>query len=205
MSSMGNLFMQRDWHLSSALANHWLYSNRELNFARVDCLIYPSVQKDKAGINFAFHPDFVREHMFISSVKKIQLDKFNMEGLNFSLKEIGAIHGDKINWHIARFTFKRVDLLDKDWKSIKAFSQREIYENQFGFDTEEPFHLPTKLISILKDKIQIDLELTFANKSINPKPYLIKFEQEVEIEGMKVYGVGCYIEYIFENKSNNYE
>lgn len=195
--SLGLLFKQEHWNLSSVMANHWLYSDRDSKIAHVDCLVYPSVQKDKAGINYAFHPDFVQKHMYISSLKKIQLDKFSMQGLNFSLKEIGVLNNQSVSWHQCHYTFKKVDLLNKELKSIKTFTQREVYENTFGFEGEEPFQLPDRLIPILNESIQKDLCSTLIDKSQNPKPYLIKFDQETEFEGMKAFGMGCYIEYLY--------
>lgn len=197
-SSLGGLFKQKNYHLSSVLANNWLYTNRESEIVRVDCLMYPSVQKDKTGINYAFHPEFVEKYMYISSLQKVELDNFRMEGLNFSLKEIGVINNQSVTWHEVHYTIKRVDLLNKELKSIKTFNQQEVYESTFGFEGEEPFRLPDKLIAILNESIQKDLTSTLLNKSQNPKPYLIKFDQETEFEGMKAYGMGCYIEYLYE-------
>lgn len=197
LQCLGKLFKQEHHFLSSVLANHWLYSDRDSEIAHVDCLIYPSVKKNKSAVNYAFHPEFVQKNMYISSLKKIQLDTFNMERLTFSQKEIGVIKNQSVSWHHSHFTIKKVDLLNKELKIIKTFTQREVYENTFGFEGEEPFQLPDRLIPLLNESIQKDLCSTLIDKSQNPKPYLIKFDQETEFEGMKANGMGCYIEYLY--------
>jgi len=199
MRSLGQIFKLDKYHLSSSLANYWLYSDRAEPIAHVDCLIYPSVRKDKSSVNFAFHPEFVEHQMYITSLTKIELTGILKHGANISLKEIGIISAQNVQWNKAHFTFKQVDLLDKDANSIHTFNQEEIYENTFGFDSEEQFRLPDKMISILGEKIQKDLISTLIQKSHNPKPYLIKFDQETEFEGMKAIALGCIIEYLYEN------
>ncbi len=195
--SLGLIFKQESYFISSALANDWMNTGRNDKFARVDCLLYPSVRKDKSGINYAFHPEFVKNNMYISSIRKMQLDGFRIEGLNFSLKQLGVIDGSSILWHNTSFTFKRVDFLDKDRKSVKIFNQEALYNSKFHIDDQEPFHLPDKLIPILQERIQIDMCSTLENRTANPKPYLVNFENELEFDGVKVCGMGCFIEYLY--------
>jgi len=199
--SLGLLFKQNHHYLSSVLAHHWLYFDRENDTAHVDCLVYPSVQKIKSAVNYAFHPEFVDKYMYIASVKKIRINEIAVKGASFFLEQLGKVSEKSMNWYTAHFRIPKVDLLNTQKQIVKSYSEEEVNGLTFHILVEE-VRLPERLKEVLQEKLQNDLCDTLLLSTPNPKIYPIQFPIELEYEQSKVKYMMYHIEFIYEQISN---
>jgi len=87
-------FMKEEppYSISSMLANEYLYEGK------VDLIMYPSAKTFQNYTNFAIHPNVVLKHLKCTKVVKLKVIKQGNEQVKFSLKSIGHIERDRINW-----------------------------------------------------------------------------------------------------------
>jgi hypothetical protein len=61
--------------ISSFVSHRHLYNTKPNGF-RSDIVIYPSIQSNKSSLNFAIHPNFVDERMFLKSIYELTVFDF---------------------------------------------------------------------------------------------------------------------------------
>lgn len=199
--ALGEIFKHDHYHLSSALANHWLSTHRDSPIVHVDCLMYPSVRKAKSAVNFAFHHEFVDKQMEIVSVQKIKINDFSEQGANYTLEQLGKVNGDSVQWHTATFRVPQVDLLSPEKQVVKSYNEEEVNENIFHI-YDEDVNLVEKIKVILQPKLQEDLCNTLLLQTPNPKSYPISLQHEHSFEGNLIKYLMCHVEYEYEPIKN---
>jgi hypothetical protein len=98
---MGDLFCKptdKYYHITSAYSHHILYENK--NIMDVPIILYPAVESEQNGINWAIHPDFVdSKSMKLEEVYEVALtSKNDLEiGINIFRKGIFDTN-NSISW-----------------------------------------------------------------------------------------------------------
>lgn len=97
LEELTNIFYNdSDYKISASIAHNFLYSTqRDLN---CDVFIYPSIQASGENVNFAVHPNFVINRLFIDKIYIIELGGFNpkTQSLNLRLHAIGKLSNNRL-------------------------------------------------------------------------------------------------------------
>jgi hypothetical protein len=99
LNKLASYFISDDYTISSFLAHNILYDGREKAPINSDALIYPSLQAGLNSINIAFHPDFVKNNIYLEKVEKIKFKNFEKSGSKINLIKTGIPdETQKIKW-----------------------------------------------------------------------------------------------------------
>lgn len=90
----------KDHAISSYIAHHYIHKDFSI---KSDVFIYPSIRSDRRTVNFAIHPNFSDENMYIKSlylveIKEIEEIKNTIERVRFKILEYGISRGFRILW-----------------------------------------------------------------------------------------------------------
>ena len=104
-----------DYKISASIAHNLLYSTRrEIN---CDVFIYPSIQASGENVNFAVHPNFVINRLFIDKIYIIELGGFNprSKSLNLRLHAIGKLNNNRL------ILWQNGDFNEDDYNEYKRY------------------------------------------------------------------------------------
>jgi hypothetical protein len=102
-NKLSNFFVSNDIKISSFIGHYLLYDCREESPLLTDILLYPSIQERFAGVNLALHPEFVKNHVSIKKVLKVEIENIIEEDVIYKLLEVGLpINNQDINWYIPK-------------------------------------------------------------------------------------------------------
>lgn len=105
LEKLTNLFYNdSDYRISASIAHNLLYSTR--SDLKCDIFIYPSIQANGENVNFAVHPNFATNRLFLEKIYIVELGEYNTisKSLKLLLHSIGYILEDKfINWKNGNF------------------------------------------------------------------------------------------------------
>lgn len=114
LEKLTNLFYNDiDYRVSAPIAHNLLYSTRsDLN---CDVFIYPSLQANGENVNFAVHPNFVNNRLFLEKVYIIELGEYDTKSksLKLHLHSIGTVVDDK------NFVWKNRDFTEAEYETYK--------------------------------------------------------------------------------------
>ncbi|WP_460970883.1 RES domain-containing protein [Spirosoma migulaei] len=110
LEGLSNLFIgDKSYAASSFLSHHLLYEDRENFPIRIEALLYPSVQAGLTNINFAIHPDFVKDHIKLKGIQKVEFESFQEGRSNLIFLEQGKPQTDgTIKWYKSGFSLKDI-------------------------------------------------------------------------------------------------
>jgi hypothetical protein len=114
LEKLSNLFYNdTDYRVSASIAHNLLYSTR--NNLNCDVFIYPSIQANGDNVNFAVHPNFVTNRLFLEKIYIVELGEFNTKSksLNLLLHSIGTVVEDK------KFVWKNGDFTSDEYETYK--------------------------------------------------------------------------------------
>ncbi|WP_179320899.1 hypothetical protein [Winogradskyella helgolandensis] len=117
----------KKYAVSSCLAHRAIYSEHNL---KTDILMYPSIQTQYTGINFAINPNYVDNYMQLNRLYIMELVKYNPETreMKFSLSQYGEIKGNGITW-------KNINPNDQNYLNIV----KDDFNDLLGPDSESSF------------------------------------------------------------------
>ncbi len=89
-----------NYAISSYIADTHLYSDSKY---RTDILMYPSLQTDSRSINFAIHPNFVDERMYLKAVFRLKVDDMKylnsqIHSMTYTFKNYGIMKESSLIW-----------------------------------------------------------------------------------------------------------
>jgi hypothetical protein len=92
-------FNDKDYRLSASIAHSYLYSN--IPDFKCDLMAYPSIQNDGKSVNFAVHPNFVHDRLYIDKLYTIELGEHNSStGITqIRLHSVGNPKDNHITWN----------------------------------------------------------------------------------------------------------
>ena len=110
LEGLSNFFIGDISYAASSFLSHYiLYEDRKSIPIRIEALIYSSVQAELRNINFAFHPDFVKDHIKLKGVQKVTFDSFIKGGSNLVFLEQGLPQIDgTIKWYKSGFNLNEI-------------------------------------------------------------------------------------------------
>ncbi|GAB3967768.1 hypothetical protein GCM10028806_10600 [Spirosoma terrae] len=116
MEKIGNLYiLDKAYFASSFLSHYLLYEDRDNSPIKIDVLIYPSVQASFKGINYAFHPDFVRENIELKAVRKVSFNSFHDGASYLNFLELGLPNKKgQIKWYTINLDMKSIKKTNKN-------------------------------------------------------------------------------------------
>ncbi len=89
-------FKSKDYKISASMAHSYLYSDDP--YMRCDVLIYPSVCTDGRSVNFAIHPNFVDNRIFMEEIYVVEIGEYCK--LTSFIKHRLLFHGKVFNSEI---------------------------------------------------------------------------------------------------------
>lgn len=97
---VGNIFFDEDYKISSFLAHYYLYEGKEKFQYDIDLILYPSIQSNYQGFNFAINPDFADRCLELVEVQKIRLKEYEKSGgSHIELLNTGRLDSSgKVEW-----------------------------------------------------------------------------------------------------------
>ena len=110
-------FNSKDYRISASLSHSTLYSEDDQD---CDIILYPSVRTDGRSVNFAVHPNFVENRVFMEEIYIIKIGgycKLTLE-VNCEFVYHGTVVGKDIKWLKIDFSS------DKHKEIIDLFKQR---------------------------------------------------------------------------------
>lgn len=111
VKKMNDLFCSsgdENYHITSAYAHEILYGNKiQEEGINVSFIMYPSLVNGESGLNFAIHPDFVREMMTLKSVTEVTFTNKDDDNLGVIVHKKGDVVGDAIEWKGLRYAVKK--------------------------------------------------------------------------------------------------
>lgn len=110
---LGDLFTldgEKHYNITSAYAHDILYSAKKKG-VNISMLMYPSVETNHQGINFALHPEFADSGMMkLKTVLKLNVIKVADNNISVSISERGFGDSDgNIDWRLPSKTIKQID------------------------------------------------------------------------------------------------
>lgn len=116
LEELTNIFYNdSDYKISASIAHNLLYSiRREIN---CDVFIYPSIQASGENVNFAVHPNFVINRLFIDKIYIIELGGFNpkTQSLKQKLHAIGKLSNNRL------LLWQNGDFKEDDYNEYKQY------------------------------------------------------------------------------------
>lgn len=106
------LFIRNNKIITSLIGYKILYQNEFEKEIQPDAIVYPSIQVDKKGCNFAFHPDFVKNNLRLNYIFFGKINSFNDQNfdINLTFKNFGININDKIKWYRLRILIDEVNI-----------------------------------------------------------------------------------------------
>jgi hypothetical protein len=202
IQKMGDLFCKptdKFYHITSAYSHHILYENK--NTMNVPIILYPAVESDQNGINWAIHPDFVEStSMKMKEVYEVTLTSKNDLEIGINIFRKGILQSNNsISWKDVIIKIINVNYLDleiitydeqifkgKEALNKKLFNKNidvkkwlktELYSNEFY---DKLAHYPSQT----KSKIP----LSFNNETFE---YLILSELNHGVEIITEKSISC--------------
>ncbi len=104
ISKISSLFTKTDetkYHLTAFLADYSLYqTSKNKSILYFPILIYPSIESSSRNCNFAIHPSFVNNYMYITKVIKVKITNKTSNGFRIAFSEIGIpVSKDLLKWY----------------------------------------------------------------------------------------------------------
>lgn len=152
--NVGELFLHDNQNLTSVLAHHVLYENRNYKGLELDSLIYPSIRKDRTSANFALHPDCVKSNLELKYVYRGKLDSKFTEGANISIQKIGQVNNGRIYWFELILHFLSTDIFTENGEHIFNIDKR----NGLGEMRLDLGNRDISVLEFLKAKIKSELQ-----------------------------------------------
>lgn len=98
------------YHISSAIVRHMFVNGRKKNpNFNMPVIAYPSVAKDKKGVNFVFRKDFVDKYFYLKYIDKVIVNSVEMDKVNHSPISRGIMVDGKIKWMKFRISIDKID------------------------------------------------------------------------------------------------
>ena len=88
----------KDYKLSASIAHAHLYPGRSNEYT--DMMLYPSVRSDGRSVNFAIHPNFVDNRVFLKEIYVMEIGEYCKltSYIKHRLIFYGVVKGSYINW-----------------------------------------------------------------------------------------------------------
>lgn len=96
----------KDYSISASLAHRSLY---DIPKRRTGMLIYPSIQSNRKGVNFAMHPDFVDSNLKLTKLYNVSISDLDVDKgtFNIGLIECADVNKESVEW-------KKIDIKDSN-------------------------------------------------------------------------------------------
>jgi len=116
-------FNSKDYRVSASLAHSSLYSK---GYQECDLILYPSIRTDGASVNFAVHPNFVENRVFMEEIYVIRIGSYCKltSHIKYRFLYHGKVIGSDIRW-------LKIDYSNEKQREVIDLFRKRFSTNQY--------------------------------------------------------------------------